>query len=241
MKKKILLYILSFFIITNLLSQKCDVNVNSLKGDYTGHCKRGKAEGKGSAIGIDSYTGDFKNGYPDGEGKYIWKNGSWYQGFWKNGLFDGKGTLKKINTPDSMVIVSGFWKKGKYIGQYEKPFIIHSITNNITDVNVRKLNTKESDITLTVKNITGGASSLSSSHLPKTRLTDIQVIEGRFDQKISDETSSPIANKYTLQKITYPFYAIFSFETIGTQLQVEKVGIELLASGMWYIQVNIDN
>ena len=75
MKKHILLYFSYFFIVTPLLSQPCSVSVDSLKGEYNGDCKKGKAEGKGTAVGIDSYKGNFKNGYPNGEGKYIWKNG----------------------------------------------------------------------------------------------------------------------------------------------------------------------
>lgn len=241
MKKQILLYFVSFLFTTGLLSQSCNVSVDSLKGQYIGTCKKGKAEGKGTAIGIDSYTGDFKNGYPDGQGKYTWKNGNWYEGFWKNGLFEDQGTLSKANKPDSVLVLTGFWKKGKYIGRYEKPYIVHSITNNISDINIRKLNSIESEITLTLKNITGGASNLSNPQLPKSRLIDIQTIEGRFLDEITDETSSSIANKYILRKVTFPFYAIFSFEVTSTKLQVEKVGVEIFENGIWYIQVNIDN
>src|ERR1700674_1110135 len=139
MNKQMVLYFIFFFSATGLLSQPCKVSVDSLKGQYTGNCKKGRAEGKGTAVGIDSYMGDFKNGYPDGKGKYIWKNGSWYEGFWKNGLFEGEGTLSKIDKPDSAVVLTGFWKKGKYIGKYEKPYIVYPITNNISDVNIRKL------------------------------------------------------------------------------------------------------
>lgn len=243
MKKQILLYFILLFLTTDLLSQSCSVNVDSLKGQYIGDCRKGKAEGKGTAIGIDSYTGNFKNGSPDGYGKYIWKNGSFYEGLWKNGFFEGQGTLQKVNNnkQDSADVLTGFWKKGKYIGRYEKPYIVHSITNNISDINIRKLNSTTSEITITVKNITGGASSLSNTLLPKCRLINIEPIEGRFEQLITDETSSSITNKYIFRKVTYPFYAIFSFETIGAKLQVEKVGVELFENCDWYVQVSIDN
>ena len=187
--------------------------------------------------------GNFKNGYPDGHGKYTWKNGSWYEGFWKNGLFEGQGTLNKVNNnkPDIAVVLSGFWKKGKYTGRYEKPYIVHSITNNISDINIRKLNSTTSEITITVKNITGGASSLSNPALPKSRLINIETIEGRFEQQITEETSSTVTNKYIFRKVTYPLYAILSFETIGAKLQVEKVGVEIFENCDWYVQVSIDN
>jgi hypothetical protein len=244
MKKQILLYLLSFFSGTSLLCQNCIVSIDSLKGQYIGECNKGKADGKGTAIGADSYTGYFKKGYPDGEGKYIWKNGSWYEGSWKNGLFEGWGSLTKITEikRDSTVTLTGLWEKGKYIGKYEKPYVVRSLTNNINDISIRKLNSTESEITITVKSITGGASTLTNNAvLPKSRMVDIQIIEGWFEQKITDETSSLVTNKYIFRKVTYPFSAIISFETVGLKLPVERVEIQLFENANWYIQVNIDN
>jgi len=240
MQKQILLSFLLFFVTTGIRSQSCDVIVDSLKGQYIGDCKKGMADGKGTAMGINSYTGDFKNGYPHGYGKYTWQNGNCYEGFWKSGLFEGQGTFKQINQSDSFVL-TGFWKKGTYISRYEKPYIVHTPTNNISNINVRKINAIVPEIVFTVKNITGGASNIQNPVLPKSRLIDMQIIQGRFEQQITDETSSNITNKYTLRKVTFPFYAIFSFHTTGTTLQVEKVGIEILEDGNWYLQFNIDN
>ena len=243
MKKQILLYILSFVYTTGLLSQTCSVSVDSLKGQYIGNCKKGKAEGIGTATGIDSYTGSFKNGYPNGQGKYTWKHGSWYEGAWKDGLFDGQGTYNKLNSDTANFnVLSGFWKKGKYIGRYEKPFTVLTLTNNISDVNVRKLNKTESEITINVKTITAGASSNSANHLPKATLVNIQLIEGRFEQQTSDETSSLVANKYILRKVTFPFSAIFTFETIGqAKLPTERVELNFFEDCNCYVQVSIDN
>src|SRR6266700_3187705 len=103
--RQILIYFLVIFITTNVLSQSCDVNVDSLKGQYAGGCKNGVAEGNGTSAGTDSYTGNFKNGYPDGEGKYTWKNGSTYEGSWKMGLFDGNGTLTKVSNSTDKTLV----------------------------------------------------------------------------------------------------------------------------------------
>ena len=62
------------------------------------------------------YSGDVVNGKPDGFG--TWETGSWrakttYSGHWKNGLFDGYGT---ISFSDGSSYV-GYWKKGKYDGK----------------------------------------------------------------------------------------------------------------------------
>src|SRR4026207_2273332 len=95
--KKCMFLFASVFVVSVVLSQSCIVSIDSLKGQYTGSCKHGKANGFGTAIGADSYTGNFKNGYPEGEGKYTWKNGTWYDGSWKQGLFDGNGTFNKVD------------------------------------------------------------------------------------------------------------------------------------------------
>ena len=39
------------------------------------------------------YEGDFVNDNYEGNGKYIWKDGEYYIGQWKNGLSHGKGTV----------------------------------------------------------------------------------------------------------------------------------------------------
>lgn len=143
--------------------------------------------------------------------------------------------------PDGAAVLTGFWKKGKYIGRYEKPYIVYSTTNNVTDVNIRKLNNTESEITLVVKNITGGAANAMNQLLPKSRLIDVQQVEGRFEQEAPDETSSTVSNKYIFRKITYPFYAIFSTETPGAKRQVEKAGVEFFENCNWYVQIGIDN
>jgi hypothetical protein len=241
--KKIFLTGLAIILIAAVgFSQSCQVNVESLKGEYLGDCKKGKANGIGNAFGIDMYAGEFKNGYPDGQGKYTWKNGSWYDGSWKNGLFEGRGTLNKIWSGDSSVILSGYWKKGKFVGKNEKPYIVNVMTNNISDINVRRLNGLEPEITIIVKNITGGATTFNAKVLlPKSRLVEIQTLQGRFEQEADDETSSLVSNKYILRKVTFPFTAILSFQTPGTKLQVERVQVEFLENSNWYVQVSIDN
>ena len=43
----------------------------------------------------DKYTGNYKNGKPDGYGQHFWGDGSYYEGQFKSGLKHGKGTWKK--------------------------------------------------------------------------------------------------------------------------------------------------
>ena len=84
MKKYVLLFA-STFLITAIWSQSCIVRIDSLKGKYSGGCKQGRAEGFGTAIGTDTYSGNFKKGLPDGEGKY---NGKMEHGTMETGKRD---------------------------------------------------------------------------------------------------------------------------------------------------------
>ena len=243
--KKFLLIFISAFSAAGVLSQSCIVSIDSLKGQYTGGCRNGKANGFGTAIGVDTYTGNFRNGYPDGQGKYTWKNGTWYNGNWKDGLFDGNGTFSKADEikPDSFTLMTGFWEKGKYIGKFQKPYSIVSLTNGISEINARKTTDTKAEITIAVTSTTAGGSSLYKAVLPKPKLVNIDLVEGRFQQQADNETSS-LTNKYTFRIVTFPFYAIFTFETTGTNplpLPLEKIKVEISEAGNWYIQVKIDN
>jgi hypothetical protein len=84
-------------------SQTCEVDKESLKGTYTGDCKKNKAHGKGKAVGIDTYEGEFKNGVPDGQGTYTWGNKNIFEGKFLKGLREGKGkmTMKRKGAQDS--------------------------------------------------------------------------------------------------------------------------------------------
>ncbi len=106
-------------------SQKqCKVLLPALQGIYKGKCKHGLAHGNGIAKGKDFYQGHFKNGYPDGEGTYIWADSSKYTGHWKKGKRSGKGSFTfKIHGKDSTL--AGIWKNDQYIGkEVKKPVVI---------------------------------------------------------------------------------------------------------------------
>jgi hypothetical protein len=243
MKKLTIFSFLISFTAISVLAQPCSVNVDSLKGQYSGGCSNGKADGKGTANGIDTYSGEFRNGYPDGQGKYIWKNGNWYEGSWKKGQFNGEGSLHtKKNDVDSAVVITGFWTKGKYVGKYEKPYSITALTNAVNTMNIRKQKNGQSEINISVKNTTGGAFTVKDFVAPKSKLVDIELLEGRFEQQVNDEQTTVVPNKYILRRVTFPFRANLVFETVGALMpHKEKVAVEIMESGNWYIQVDIDN
>jgi hypothetical protein len=214
-------------------AQDCKVMMDSLKGKYEGDCHNGLAAGKGTATGINSYTGQFKNGYPDGKGKYTWSNGNWYDGNWKKGLYEGEGRLHLAPTAgaDSSDF-TGYWAKGKFLGRYEKPYIAQAMTNNISNVSVNRGKNKN-EIVITVKTITGGANSLTTIVVPKQKMTDIQLMSGSFLSRMDDENSSPISNKYTLRDINYPI-------RFSCYFGAERLDLEFFEKGNWNVLVMLD-
>lgn len=67
--------------------------------------------------GYGMYTGEIKNGKPNGEGTFIYEGGvGKYVGQWKNGKFDGKGFLE-LNFEDSYYKYDGEWKESNAHGE----------------------------------------------------------------------------------------------------------------------------
>jgi hypothetical protein len=229
--KKIMLPVLLF---TGLFSysQTCTVVPDALKGTYEGDCKNNKAEGSGKATGEDSYTGEFKNGYPEGKGQYFWKNGDWYEGQWKKGQREGQGTMhyKSANGKDSML--TGFWKKDKYFGLYEKPYIIHSKTPDINraDVTVSK-NSVGTEIKFSIESIRGGFSGSTTDIVPKISITNMDIVSGQYLNKI-DNDNLPKTFMSTLKDIQFPFRARIYMGT-------DMLDIEFLEKGSYSVDIKI--
>ncbi len=142
MKKTLItLLLVSLFIAPFVLfsQQKCKVLLSSISGTYVGKCKKGLANGKGAAKGIDTYDGHFTKGFPNGMGTYTWASGAKYVGKWNFGKREGKGTYSfTYNNKDS--IQNGIWEDDKYIGPVPAPPVILQCTN-VQDYSFRKTGT----------------------------------------------------------------------------------------------------
>ncbi|HPH32436.1 MAG TPA: hypothetical protein PLB49_11320 [Chitinophagaceae bacterium] len=239
--KSCALFILFCMFFSDSMAQDCKVLEDSLKGTYEGECKKGLANGNGTAAGTDRYTGHFKNGYPDGNGKYTWKNGDWYEGEWKKGKQNGMGTFshRVINGQGQTETLTGFFKNGEYKGKFEKPYSTEMLTNNFTSISVKKMNTLVSEITFTVKNTTAGGSTNSQPVLPKSEIKNIQLLQGNYTEMIYD-TTSQVTNRYIFRNIIYPFSAIITFERARSVQQVAIAKIELNENGNWMIRVDVE-
>jgi hypothetical protein len=230
MKKLLLLFFLSVTIIAaKSQNTDCKVMPDSLKGTYEGACKNGKADGTGKATGTDTYDGEFKNGLPDGLGKYTWKNGNYYYGAWKKGLKEGKGQLHGFENGTEK-LVTGYWKKDKYIGLNENPYKIISTTTEIGRVEVRNMSKKGSSISVTVKSLGDNQTPFSVNSNNIAVMTDFQITQGSYITK--SNTKLPNSDVTVFKDIVFPFVATFNFGNSILQ-------IEIYEEGEWDINVPI--
>ena len=189
----------------------CTVSVKELQGSYTGDCKGQKAHGKGKATGEDVYEGDFKNGLPDGTGKYTWKNGSWYEGAFKNGMKEGEGVMHYVTSSSKDSVITGFWKKGMYAGLYEAPYRVQSKSYMISSVKVDELktNTTPFQIEVYLTSVSGGGASIyNGGEVPKPVISDVIVNKGSY-LSMDAVTNTPKSNFYYFKDVIFPFSVNF--------------------------------
>lgn len=89
--------------------QNCKVLFPALDSIYMGECKKGLANGSGEAWGKFYYKGKFVNGYPHGEGRAEYRDGTVYTGSWKDGLRNGQGTVT-FRENGNLVEKTWIWK-----------------------------------------------------------------------------------------------------------------------------------
>jgi hypothetical protein len=118
---------------------KCKVLLPEISGSYTGKCKKGLAHGKGLAMGTDTYEGRFSKGWPDGIGKYTWADGRIYEGYWKEGIMEGKGTMIYPRAGGDS-IVAGIWKDDVYYGPVPVPPYKIDRSRSVVRSSIRKIN-----------------------------------------------------------------------------------------------------
>ena len=196
---------------TNVSAQEsCKVLKPGIDSIYNGKCKKGLAHGKGNAIGVDSYTGRFTNGLPNGKGTYTWANGDIYTGDWSAGERKGEGTLIiKLEEKDS--IVTGIWENDKYMGP--KPIAPRVITKVGVDRFSFKLSGGAKDRVLIDILQNGTRNTSISSFLMSTS----NGVENNIGQLVGyDYIEFPVTiriNYMTLNKLkSHEYQVIFEFE-----------------------------
>lgn len=125
------------FSLTVCGQRECRVLLPGLDSVYVGKCKGGLADGSGEAWGKFHYTGKFSNGYPQGKGRAEYSDGTVYDGLWKKGMKQGKGTLyKKGNGKISER--TGIWEKDSLIKELILPSYKVISQDNLIRVRVYK-------------------------------------------------------------------------------------------------------
>jgi len=186
---------------------ECKVNLEAIAGSYEGGCKKGLAEGHGTAKGEDTYIGDFKKGLPHGTGTYTWANGDVYVGEFKKGRKEGEGKLTVGLGGDQKKEQTGFWVKDKYIGQSKDPYEIINRTPNVLSVRVSETNNPAND---------GNAIFIEIQHKAKVQSSPnfgINVNAGSMQHRF------PVGNTTKLLVGQFPF--AFSLNHMGESVELQ--------------------
>ena len=196
-----------------LYAQDCEVLKESISETYEGDCKKGKAHGKGTAKGEDSYTGEFRKGLPHGFGKYTWGDGKVYEGDFKNGSMEGEGkmTISLESKADS--VVTGFWKEDKYLGKYKDVYKEHSRSPNVTSVRISEVkNPSEQDRNTLLITINEKGQAVFTPNI------NINQIFGNHGPIL------PSSRAIKVEVLSFPFRFTLSYRGQTVELEVYRAG-----------------
>lgn len=213
MKINVVLLLLTFFYFNTTYSQDCKVLLETINETYVGGCKRGKADGKGLAKGIDTYEGQFKKGLPHGEGIYTWQDGTIYKGTFKKGQKEGRGTL--IFKEDS--IKTGFWKNDTYIGLYKNPYNKIDKSQNVSSYTLNKVQDDIHNLRFYIE--------VNQEQVSYPRLNFV-LQSGQYQSQINNSDFVELTN------VTFPI----KLKVIYKQDFIE---IEIFRPGLWKIKTDI--
>lgn len=219
--------IIALSLITNAVhgQQTCKVLLPRIAALYTGPCKRGLADGKGEASGIDRYTGEFKKGLPHGEGTYFWETGEVYKGEWKKGLREGMGEyFFNIMGRDS--VISGMWKDDRYIGEKALPPYVIGYRSNVGRMTFMKMDKDKSYVKY--KFSRSGGESASA-----TTINDL-LMQG------SSGTENQSYNFTGFENVTFPFEGKIKFlapNMLATATLNCEVRLTINEPGGWIVTI----
>ncbi len=217
--KFFLILVLIFGNIVYSQQPECKVLKPEISDFYSGGCKKGLAEGKGTARGIDYYEGQFKNGMPDGKGTYKWADGTYYEGHWKMGSRDGSG---KMVYRDSTV--TGYWKDDIYAGKKLIPPYEIMRTMSVSRSNIIKSVGAVDEVRIRI--LQGGSDNRTVS--------DLSISSSSGDEYRTD-------NIYGLEKVSFPLDVKVSY-TSRTQFGTSQFKVifdfRINEPGVWEVTIS---
>jgi hypothetical protein len=135
-----LLLMLSMIHFSYSQTGNCKVLKPEIAASYSGDCKKGLANGTGTAVGTEKYEGKFKDGLPQGNGTYRYANGDVYEGDFKLGMRNGNGKFTfKFLGRDSTYL--GMWKEDKLVKKIVPAAYVITQKFNLQRYTIHKSNT----------------------------------------------------------------------------------------------------
>jgi len=211
---------LAIFCIGYVYAQdECKVLLEDIAGQYEGDCKKGLAEGKGTAKGTDTYVGDFKKGLPHGTGTYTWANGDIYIGEFKKGLKDGAGKITVSLLDGGKKEQTGFWLNDEYIGENKSPYEVTYKSPEVLSVRINETDNTAND---------GNALFIEIQHQGRVQQAPefgLTTINGSFQNRFMVGNTT----KILVSRFPFGFSISYMGETVELQIYQEK---------SWNIQIN---
>jgi hypothetical protein len=200
--------------------EECKVLMENIQSSYDGECKNHLANGKGTARGLDTYTGSFKKGYPNGKGIYKWSTGEYYDGEWVMGKRHGIGEYHNIHEGHE-VVQSGIWKDDRYLGP--KPIApVIRINQNVSDVKISK--TGEGDEVILKIMMAGNVN---------TSVTDLSI-------NVNSGNEFRYGSYMGYKSIVFPFICKVNYTTFNKlrTMQIPCVlEFEIIEPGRWEVKL----
>ena len=191
-----------------LWSQKadCKVELQDLQGQYSGDCRKGFAHGKGTATGVNKYTGQFKDGLPDGKGVYYYADSTYFDGNFQEGIREGKGELHLQGIDKTDSIQKGYWSGGKYVGKEYVTYVTNS--QSIFDKFEATSSRRGSDIAFSISTTSGVFSTAPTGARSSGYLLTLSSVINLNGEPVKLTSTNTTTNTYTA------IYEIDKFPTI---------------------------
>ena len=204
--------------------EKCKVLMPEISGSYTGKCKKGLANGKGLAVGTDTYEGRFADGLPDGRGKYTWADGRIYEGSWKEGIMEGQGTMIYPRAGRDS-IVTGIWKDEVYYGPVPLPPYKINRTMSVVRSSIRKINDMGSGVRIGI--FLGGSYNVE--------ISDFSLVSDTGEQMM-------LSQRYGIENAVVPYTVSLKYRTWNyLHTQQHNVIFEFTINEPGTFEVTINN
>ena len=210
----------------------CKVLLESIKGEYTGECKKGLAHGKGESKGIFRYAGDFKYGLPNGKG-ILYSGSNFFDGTFQNGIKEGKGEMHfiRINNTDS--IIKGYWSGDEFRGKSYKTYQTDAISK-FDHVEVSPTSGAGSRITVEISTTSRDLDSPTYNPRVSVVLTELISVKLRSLIKLLSTSESANKSTWTFEITEFPI-------TLRGELSNgQNFNLDLYKSADWMFRIFIN-